>query len=215
MNILSQILNLSSKNLLIDTLLSNFKSDLSKMLNNYTDSFTNDKFINIFFDLQSTMNNFITSFIIKFIEAIDCDFKNSKERKKSYYINKSVSRTIFTIFGEITFNRTLYINKFSREYYYYVDDVLNIEPYTTYDPIVKSILVNDSCLTNPNHTSINSSLYSLNLKNYLNNNSSIPRSTIYKFKKDTKIRKIDYDLIETTNTLYYEQMFCYFYWYQT
>ena len=40
MNILTQILNLNSKNLLIDVLLSNFKSDLSKMLNNYTDSFT-------------------------------------------------------------------------------------------------------------------------------------------------------------------------------
>ena len=154
-------------------------------------------------ELQSLINNIIKEFIIKFIETIDYVFKNSKERKDKYYINKLVDRTIFTIYGEIHYKRTLYINKYTNEYYNYVDDVLNIESYTTYDPIVRAILVNESCLTNSNHTSINSSLNYFNLQNYLTENINlIPRSTIYKFKKETKIKKVNYDLIETNKTLY-------------
>ena len=77
---------------------------------------------------------------------------------------------------------------------------MGLESYKNYDPIVRAILVQDSVITNPNHTSKYSPLDILNLKNRLNE--SIPKQTIYKFKQDTKIRKVHYEEIETDKTLY-------------
>ena len=140
-------------------------------------------------------------FISNLFETLDKVFRNSSKRKEKYYISKSnVKRTIVTVFGTITFYRTLYINKLTGEYYFYVDDVLGLESYKNYDPIVRAILVQDSVITNPNHTSNYSPLDILNLKNRLNE--SIPKQTIYKFKQDTKIRKINYEEIETDKILY-------------
>ena len=94
----------------------------------------------------------------------------------------------------------MYINKTTGEYYFYVDDVLGLEAYKNYDPIIRAILVQDSVVTNPNHTSRFSPLDILNLKNRLNE--SIPKQTIYKFKQETTIRKINYDEIKTNKALY-------------
>ena len=57
-------------------------------------------------------------------------------------------------------------------------------------------------MTNPNHTSIFSSLNTLNLKEQLINNISIPKQTIYNFIKESKIRKVNYDAIEHDTVLY-------------
>ena len=100
----------------------------------------------------------------------------------------------------LLFYRTLYLNKLTGEYYFYVDDVLGLEAYKNYDPIIRAILVQDSVVTNPNHTSKYCPLNILNLKNRLNE--SIPKQTIYKFKQDTKIRKINYEEIKTNKSLY-------------
>ena len=153
--------------------------------------------------LQELSNQFILSFLSNYIETIDNDFKNSNIRKKQYYINKSnINRTIITIFGELNYKRTLYINKITGEYYNYIDNILNIESYKNYDCLVRAILINDACLNNPNYASKHSSLNTLNLKSYLKNNLGIPRSTIYRFKKEVKIRKVNYDLIPTNKSLY-------------
>ena len=202
MNILSQILNISSKNLLIEWCLHQFKEKLHTFLDKLLFE-TNHNFIDIIIELQTLSNDFIKYFITKFIETIDYVFKYSQERKEKYYINKIIDRTVFTIFGEIHYKRTLYINKYTNEYFNYVDEVLNIESYKTYDPVVRAILVNESCLTNSNHTSINTALNYFDLKNYLKETINlIPRSTIYNFKKETKIKNVNYDLIETNKTLY-------------
>src|SRR5699024_2228980 len=126
-----------------------------------------------------------------------------KERKDKFYINKSnVPRTLITIFGTITFNRTLYQDKITGEFYFYLDDILGFEAYKNYDPLVRAILIQDSILTNPNHTSIFSSLNTLYLKEQLVNNISIPKQTIYNFIKESKIRKVNYDAIEHDKVLY-------------
>ena len=67
---------------------------------------------------------------------------------------------MITIFGTITFHRTLYQHKVTGEYYFYVDDVCGIDAYKNYDPLVRGILVQDSVLTNPSHTGKFSSLSS-------------------------------------------------------
>lgn len=201
MYILPQILNISTENFIIDQIISTFKNKLNEILNKFIIDVSKNRYVNIFFELQNIMNEISISFLSNYFEFVDKVFKNSKKRKENYYINKSnVKRTIITIFGTITFYRTLYINKLTGEYYFYVDDVLGLEAYKNYDPIIRAILVQDSVATNPNHTSRYCPLNILNLKCHLNE--SIPKQTIYKFKQDTKIRKINYEEIKTNNTLY-------------
>ena len=204
MYILPQILNLSTINSLTNVISCQLKDNLFNILDVFNYNFTKNSFTNLFFSLQQLMNKTVINFLVNLIEALDYTFKNSKERKNKYYINKSnVERTIITIFGDIKFKRTLYINKITNEYYFYIDDILNIDSYYNYDRITRAILLNDSVFTSPNLTSYHSSLLSLNLKSYINNNISIPRSTIYYIKNTTPIRNIEYEEIPVNNkTLY-------------
>lgn len=201
MYMLPQILNISTENFIINQTISALKDKLEKILNNFSIDTSKNRYVNMFIEFQNLMNEISSLFFSQLFEKLDNVFKNSSKRKENYNINKSnIKRTIVTIFGSITFYRTLYINKTTGEYYFYVDDVLGLEAYKNYDPIVRAILVQDSVATNPNHTSVYSPLNFLNLKNQLTN--SIPKQTIYKFKQETKIRKINYEEIETNKTLY-------------
>lgn len=201
MYMLPQILNISTENFIINQTISALKDKLEKILNNFSIDTSKNRYVNMFIEFQNLMNEISSLFFSQLFEKLDKVFKNSSKRKENYNINKSnIKRTIVTIFGSITFYRTLYINKTTGEYYFYVDDVLGLEAYKNYDPIVRAILVQDSVATNPNHTSVYSPLFFLNLKNQLTN--SIPKQTIYKFKQETKIRKINYEEIETNKTLY-------------
>ena len=112
MYILSQILNLGDTNLLINNFLSYFKNKLHDLLDNFINNFYKNRYINMITSLQDLFNSSIIQFLVYYFEALDKRFRDSIERKKLYYINKSnVERTIVTIFGEITFKRTLYKNK--------------------------------------------------------------------------------------------------------
>lgn len=204
MYILPQILTLGDTNLIINHFLSLIKDNLHSLIDNFINNLGKNSYINLFTSLQETFNSIMNSFLVFCFETIDKRFKDSLERKKQFHINKSnVERTIVTIFGSVTFKRTLYINKKTKKYYFYVDDILNLESYKTYDPIVRAILINDSVYSNPNNTSYHSSLDTLNIKNILNNNVPlIPRQTIYNFKRNIKIRNINYDEIEVNKTLY-------------
>ena len=205
MYILSQLLDLCTKNFLIENTLNKIKKSLSNLIDAFIKNTSSTRYIDTMLSLQDFNNKIISDFIIDYITVLDNEFKNSKKRKENYMINKSnVPRTIITIFGTITFKRTLYLNKNTNEYYFYIDDILNLEPYMNYDPIVRAIIVNDSTNSSPNYTSFNSSLNILNLKDYIKNNymQTIPKSTIYNIKRSTKIRKVSYDLIDNNKTLY-------------
>ena len=124
MYILPQILNIETKNFIINQLIDKFKEILHKFFDNINSKNTyHDYFLN----LQQLSNEINKSIIINLFEAVDNVFKNSKERKDKFYINKSnVPRTLITIFGTITFNRTLYQDKITGEFYFYLDNILGL-----------------------------------------------------------------------------------------
>ena len=178
MNILPQILKISSINLLVNHLVDEFKKKIDQFLEHFIYGNATHPYPSFFLEMQTMMNRLCLNFISKYYELIDMDFRNSKERMKNYVINKSnVPRTLITIFGTFTFYRTLYQHKITGEYYFYVDDVCGIDAYKNYDPLVRSLLVQDSVLTNPSHTSNFSSLSSLNLLGMLKGQLSIPKQT--------------------------------------
>ena len=204
MNILPQILKISSKNLLVNHFVDEFKKKIDHLFERFIYGKATHPYLSFFLELQNMMNQLVNIFIGKYFQMIDMDFRDSEERRKNFVINKSnVPRTLITIFGTITFNRTLYQHKTTGEYYFYVDDVCGIDAYKNYDPLVRSLLVQDSVLTNPSHTSNFSSLSSLNLLGMLKGQLSIPKQTIYKMKQEIKIRKIAYEEIETPNHILY------------
>ena len=204
MNILPQILKISSINLLVNHFVDEFKKKIDQFLEHFIYGNATHPYPSFFLEMQTMMNRLCLNFISKYYELIDMDFKNSKERRKNYVINKSnVPRTLITILVTFTFYRTLYRHKITGEYYFYVDDVCGIDAYKNYDPLVRSLLVQDSVLTNPSHTSNFSSLSSLNLLGMLKGQLSIPKQTIYKMKQEIKIRKIAYEEIEIPNHALY------------
>ena len=107
MNILSHILNFETKNLLINQLILKIKNFITDFIESILINFSHNRYIYNFLNFQKSFNHMIVELIIKFIEFLDNEYKNSNIRKKDYYINKSnVQRTIYTIYGEITYNRT-------------------------------------------------------------------------------------------------------------
>lgn len=75
------------------------------------------------------------------IESIDRGYKNSPERKRKYYIKAKCKRTIMTIFGEITYNKTVYSNKYNEGSYCYIDDFLGLKKYDYFDPYIKATAI--------------------------------------------------------------------------
>ena len=65
--------------------------------------------------------------IKKFIEKMDSDFRSSPGRTRDYYVNNTRQRTIITMFGEITYTRTIYRDRLSSRIFCYVDERLGID----------------------------------------------------------------------------------------
>lgn len=205
MNILSQIFNFETKNLLIIEIIEKIKVELINYIELLFTNFSSHRYIDNMLTLQSKTNDLIKDLIIKFIEIIDKVYMNSEQRKKKYEINKqNVERCIVTIFGEINFKRTFYKEKNSKNYYFFIDDILGLEKYNTYDPIVRGLTIRDAVNNNPNNASYHSSLDSLNILNTLDRNgiSNISRQSIYRWTRNTNITTINYDSIDTKSTLY-------------
>ena len=107
-----------------------------------------DKYFYFMNTIQSSVKELIKNIVITSFEELDNNFKNSNNRTSRYIINKSnVSRTIITIVGEITFSRTYYINKFSGDKFFYVDNCFDLPKYDHYDPIIKAIAINNAVNT--------------------------------------------------------------------
>lgn len=205
MNIVPYILNFETKNLLIQQLIENIKQQIMNSITQLLLNFSPNRYVHYILNLQKNFNDIIKNLIINFIHSIDSSYKDSDIRKEKYYINKSnVPRTIYTIFGEIYFERTLYVSKEDSKYYYFIDDVLGIEKYKLYDPIVRGIAINDSVNNNPNNASYHSSLSALHILEDIAKNKTtiISRQSIYRWIRECNLREIKYEQIDTKSTLY-------------
>lgn len=205
MNILSQILTFETKNFIIQQVIDTIKDFVTNSIAQLLPNFSSNRYISHMLNLQKKINDAIKEMIIKFINTIDYFYKCSDTRRKQYYVNKSnVPRTIYTLFGEIYFERTLYISKYEKKYYCFVDDILGIEKFYLYDPIVRGIAINDAINYNPNNASYHSSLSALHILENISTNkaSIISRQSIYRWIRSCSLREIKYEEIDTKSTLY-------------
>ena len=64
--------------------------------------------------------------LVEYLEEMDRKFRYSEDRLNKYYVKNTRKRTLITMYGEITFRRTQYINLSTKKPYCYVDDKLGI-----------------------------------------------------------------------------------------
>lgn len=66
-----------------------------------------------------------------------------------FNVNKSnISRTIVTIVGELTFERTYYETKDRTNKFFYIDEMFLLPKYDHYDPIIEALAIDLSFDTN-------------------------------------------------------------------
>ena len=137
MSILSQNYNNLLKNVIFDVFTSNLKNKLDS-LNPCEDVFN---YIGILSNLDDSLCNIAKDCLVNLFESIDYYFLSSNERKRKYDVKSHHSRTILTIFGEITFNRTFFKSKINGENYCYVDRFLGLHKYDYFDPYLKALVI--------------------------------------------------------------------------
>lgn len=102
MYILPYLLQISTKNLIINNLVNKFKEKITNIINRFIFSNIKNIYVKLTISLQELINELSTDFLKEFIEALDLEFKNSEKRKKQFYINKAnVKRTIYRMLHSI------------------------------------------------------------------------------------------------------------------
>ena len=137
MNILTQNYNELVKKITIEIFFFFLTNKLNTLLN--LENVFN--YINLLSNLDDNLNKLARESLINFFEELDKNFSSSKERKKKYEIKSHHPRTILTIFGEITYNRTFYKSKLNGKNYCFVDRFLGLHKYDYFDPYLKSLVI--------------------------------------------------------------------------
>lgn len=126
MNIITQIF---IKN--IENTLKILSEDILASINTYVNRSLRYIYINSkisLSDLLSIPNKVVMDSIIKNViltlEKLDEDCFNSPQRKALYYPKGTYSRTIITLFWEVTFKRCAYVDKNGKNHFYYLDSLL-------------------------------------------------------------------------------------------
>lgn len=204
MTIITQDLINVTKNILKQCFFTTCRNILDPIITRSLNNFSNSAYI----ESMLSLNNGLDSVVIKTLEMaipkIDEYFLNSEHRKTNFYKCVKHSRNITILFGELSFERFYYTDKDKKNGFYLIDELFNFEKYTTYDPLVRSILINNSVTVNPNVTSCNTSFILGNYTDYINKNSfkNVPRQTIYGWIKNWNIPEVEYDYIENIKELY-------------
>lgn len=137
MNIISHNYILCLKNLMKE-LINNKIDTLFDCLNPNNSVFN---YINILSNLDESLCNLAKEGLILIFKLLDENYKNSTDRKSKYYIKSHMSRSIMTIFGEITFKRTFYESKIDGSSYCFLDRYLGLHKYDYFDPYIKSLII--------------------------------------------------------------------------
>ena len=137
MEIITQNYEKILENLIINNFFEIIKESKSKL--------TTDNQVFNYITILDTLDSKICDIALKslktIIESIDRGYKNSPERKHKYYIKARCKRTIMTIFGEITYNKTIYSNKYNEGSYCFIDEYLGLKKYDYFDPYIKATII--------------------------------------------------------------------------
>lgn len=95
-----------------------------------------DNYVNFMTDLDNFNYSFMINVIKSYFEHIDEIFFNTRYRKKFCISKGFYSRTILTMFGEVTFKRRYYLDKKDNEKFFFTDYFLSIPKRKYFDPFI-------------------------------------------------------------------------------
>ncbi len=76
-----------------------------------------------------------------YLEQLDYVFKHKPNRSSRYHIKKYETRYLVTIFGTVTFKRTVYLDCHTGQYYTPVDRQLGLVKNNIYDPFINALIL--------------------------------------------------------------------------
>lgn len=206
MNIISYNFKNVLKNKIKSLIIPNFYSLIDYFIDNLPLSINgNFDYFSFIYNASEVSRQAIKSLIVSSLEELDAQFKDSTTRKNRYFINKSdIPRTIYTIFGPITFYRTYYISKTSHKRFFFIDNVLDLPKYDHYDTIVKAIAINNSFNTSQAQSARDISSFAGGLAYFVDNNSvfNIPRQSVFNWINKWCVPNVVPTSIDTPDTLY-------------
>ena len=138
MSIISNNYEKILKEMIFDQFSQKLKEQLNKT-NNINKVFN---YISLLSSLDNSLCEIAKNSLITIFESIDKSYSNSIERKAKYHIKAHLSRTILTIFGEITFTRTFYTDKDNKGSYCYLDRFLGLKKMIILIHILNLLLLN-------------------------------------------------------------------------
>ena len=104
-------------------------------------------YVNILSNLDQSICEIALNTLNSIFTALDKSYSISSERRAKYHIKGHTSRTILTVFGQITFTRITYISKLDRSSYCFLDRYLGLEKYDYFDPYIKASIIEESSST--------------------------------------------------------------------
>ncbi|MBQ3475036.1 MAG: UPF0236 family protein [Bacilli bacterium] len=134
MNIILQ----NYKNLITELIKNYFIEKIDNIIVDFDDNGNINNYINLLSSFDNNMSKFMCYALKNLLEEIDKNYCKSLERKRKYHIKYKTSRTILTIFGEITYYRYFYKSKVNNKCYCYVDRLLGLKKYDYFDPYIKA-----------------------------------------------------------------------------
>lgn len=154
--------------------------------------------------------SFIRKFIVELIEKMDYDFRYSEDRVARYYVKQTRSRTIITMYGEITYKRTEYIDRSTKKPYIYIDNKLHIDSRERYAPDVRAKIYSNyaDCKSMIEVGRNIGDLIEAKYHNGSPHTFAIPRQTIQRILKSVKEVRILSDKkkeVDTLNILFDEK----------
>ena len=143
MNIITNNYEKILKNMIFTQFITNFKEKLNKP-SNKNNVFN---YIDIISNLDQSLCEIAINSLNTIFNSLDRSYCISHERTSKYHIKAHTSRTILTIFGEITFNRITYISKLDGSSYCFLDRYLGLEKYDYFDPYIKASIIEEASNT--------------------------------------------------------------------
>jgi len=123
---------------LLNSVFSNFYSYISNLANPFDLRYSVFNYAHMVETLNDAIYNFALLLLKDAIEKIDSDWRNRPDRVSRYYVKQTRSRTIITLFGVLTYTRTIYIDRHTNESYCHVDSLLGLSAGIKYDPCVRA-----------------------------------------------------------------------------
>lgn len=96
-------------------------------------------------NIKKGLDEIGTMLVAEALETLDEAYRASPLRKKNWSIkSKADPKTLSTIFGDVKYKRSYYINKQTKEYSYLSDESVGIEDHDRLDASLKSKLIEES-----------------------------------------------------------------------